>query len=356
MRSRSKSRSTYSILLVASLLTITLATTVTPVAAQESDWRTLETEHFVVEYQSGYEDDARQIGRMTERARTELLAEMPGDVAPTLDEPIHIRVYPGDQWQRSEYTLYWEDTDPVKIHVQSPSDADRVDQNWYEHGLAHEYANIILWDVGQDNGEYNHWQRNPSWYPEGLSEYYVYRTDTVQDQFPGRGVEQMNESIRSGDADFNTVAESNYHGGHLLSMYMIGEYGEGAVWQILRDERSFWSAVESHAGVAKAEFANGWYAWSAERIGGDYSAEQQQSQGETQEPVTESPGSRTGNEDTENIDSSDNNQARNANPQRTQPVQTKGVPLTPTVFFGIVGVTSVLSITVGYLFGRMKGS
>ena len=351
-RRRSVSRSTYSILLIASLLTAGLATTtIHPVTAEQTDWETLETDHFVIEYQSGYKDDAERIGHMTETARAELLAEMPGDVAPTLDEPIHIRVYPGDKWQRSEYTLFWKNTDPVRIHVQAPSDAERVGTDWYEGGLAHEFANIILWDDARDHADYNYWQRNPGWYPEGISEYYVHRTPTVSDQFPGRGVQQMNESIRSGEADFSVVSESQYYGGHLLAMYMIDAYGEDAIWQVLRDDRKFYDSVEAHFGVTQNEFEREWYTWADEHIGGNYSAEQQ-TQREAPDPATETVERHTKNEETAELRS--DRQARNTNPQYTQPAQTRGVALSPTVLFGLIGGFSALSGTVGYLVGRVR--
>ena len=161
----------------------------------------------------------------------------------------------------------------------------------------------------------------------------------------------MNESIRNGEADFSVVSESQYYGGHLLAMYMIDAYGEDVVWQVLRSEDSFYAAVETHAGVTKAEFVNGWYDWSARHIGGNYSAEQQ-TRGQTKEPATTADVA-----DAQNV-----NQDLTSNPQpelSTQPTrvdQTTGVTLPSTVLVLILGVTSGLSITVGYLVGRGRHS
>jgi hypothetical protein len=161
----------------------------------------------------------------------------------------------------------------------------------------------------------------------------------------------MNESIRSGEADFSVVSESQYYGGHLLAMYMIDAYGEDAIWQVLRDDRKFYDSVEAHFGVTQNEFEREWYTWADEHIGGNYSAEQQ-TQREAPDPATETAERRTVNEETAELRS--DRQARNTNPQYTQPAQTRGVALSPTVLFGLIGGFSALSGTVGYLVGRVR--
>jgi len=248
---------------------------VEPVAAtteDEEEWLEMETDTFVVEYKDGYEDDASKVGDVGENAYAELQETFPEHVSePSFEEPIHIRVYPGDMWSRSDYALNWKDTTPIRIHLKAPSDSE-ADDDWYEHGLAHELANMFLWNEAGQYDNYNYFQRNPSWFPEGLTEYYVYNTPTVEDQFPPGGVENLNQTIAAGEGDFSTIANEQYDGGHILAIYLIDEYGEDAVWSLLRNDASSWdNAVEAELGVTQTQLEKNWYRWAEEHIGGDYS-------------------------------------------------------------------------------------
>lgn len=245
---------------------------VTATTQDEEEWLEMETDTFVIEYKDGYEDDAAYVGDVSENAYAELQEAFPEHVSePSFEQPIHIRVYPGDEWSRSDYALSWRDTTPVRIHVQAPSDSEPGD-DWYEHGLAHELGNIFLWDEAGQYDNYNYYERNPSWFPEGLTEYYVYNTPTVEDQFPPSGVEELKETIAAGDGDFAAIASEQYDGGHILAMYLIDEYGEDAVWDLLRNDASSWGdAVEAELGVTEAGLERNWYRWAEEHIGGDYS-------------------------------------------------------------------------------------
>lgn len=239
-------------------------------ATTEDEWLEMETDTFVVEYKDGYEDDADYVGEVGENAYAELKETFPEYVS-DLSFQTHIRVYPGDMWDQPDHVLRWTDGTTIRIHVQAPSDSTE-DEDWYDHGLAHELGNQFLWDEAGQYDNYNYYQRNPSWFHQGLTEYYVYNTPTVEDQFPPWAVENLKETIEEGDGDFSTIADDMYHGGHILSMYLVDEYGEDAVWGLLRSEESSWGdAVEAELGVLQTELEGNWYRWAEENIGGDYS-------------------------------------------------------------------------------------
>ena len=267
-------RSTRVVVLLMIVVGATVAmAAVGPVIGSTDDgeaWLEMETETFVVEYKDGYEEDAAYVAEVSENAYTELLDTFPEHVS-ELSFQTHIRVYPGDMWDVDDYTLYWKDGDTIRIHVQAPSDSE-VDDAWYDHALAHELGNQFLWDEAGQYDNYDYYDRNPSWFHQGLTEYYVYNTPTVEDQFPPWAVEDLNETIAAGEGDFSTIADHMYHGGHIVSMYLVDEYGEDAVWDLLRNDASSWGdAVEAELGVTLTELEKNWYHWAEEHIGGDYS-------------------------------------------------------------------------------------
>jgi len=276
-------------------------------AAQDNDWETLETDNFVIEYQSGYEDDAQKIGRMGEQARTEILAEIPYDDPPTFDNPIHIRVYPEDQWNRDPYGQYWKtnrgSNRVVRIHVLAPSELEYADgddvPDEYEQSLWHEYMHIVHWDTGTDHSGYGHWDRNPLWFTEGLSEYYVFQSPSVKDSFPSYTIREANKSIRSDEADFDKITQYEYGGGHLLSMYMVDTYGEDAVWRVLKSSEDFWPAVQSEFGVNKTEFVDGWNKWSEHHVEENNTGQEKQTQSSTPDSESIDTGNESTSEETE---------------------------------------------------------
>lgn len=86
------------------------------------------------------------------------------------------------------------------------------------------------------------------------------------------GVEDWNETIADGDGEFEALADDVYHGGHVLSIYLVDEYGEDAVWNLLRNDADDWDeAVMAELGVTQTELERNWYHWAEEHIGGDYS-------------------------------------------------------------------------------------
>ena len=236
-----------------------------PTAGQDSFQQTT-TENFVIKYKQGYVEDAEKIGNITETAREELLQEVPSNANVTLPQRIQIYLHPNSEWDYGDYSLYWDSGDPVKIHMLTPSDSS-VDTDWYQHGIAHEYANIILWDYANDNSNHDYRDRNPIWFPEGVSEYLVYNTPSVSDQYPPHGFEQLNRTIRNGNGGFENISKDQYEGGHLLTLYLTDEYGEQVIWDILEsDANSFDTAVEQSVGISYENFKNNWSIWAEDNI------------------------------------------------------------------------------------------
>lgn len=254
------------------LTSVFAGTTVAEPDGENIQWNEYETENFVIQFEDGYKEDAEYIGEVSEDAYSELLNTMPSEYVQefSFNDKVHIRVYAGENWDRSQWSLYWENTEPPYIHVQAKSDSEPTER-WYEHGIAAEFGNIFIYQIAL-NENYSHWSRNPSWFNEGLTEYYVYRTPTVNDQFPPNEIQDFNETIKAGDGTFEDISEDRYNGGHLLSMYMIDEYGEGPVWGLVKnDADTFDEAAREELNVTMEQLREGWYRWAEQNIGGDYS-------------------------------------------------------------------------------------
>ncbi|MFB6185386.1 MAG: hypothetical protein ABEI86_00770, partial [Halobacteriaceae archaeon] len=130
----------------------------------------------------------------------------------------------------------------------------------------------IVWDVARDNTDYKFWSRNPGWFYEGLTEYYVYKTPSVADQFPAPELKKMNQTIREDRPNIQSVMDKRYHGGQILNMYLIDRYGEQAAWNIIRsDKKPFETAVSNTIGISYTEFKQNWYEWANKHVGSDYS-------------------------------------------------------------------------------------
>lgn len=245
----------------------------------DDDWNTYESDRYVVNYQDGYHDDAEHIASLAETARDQLQTELPAHVSDKdLDRPVQINLYTHNQWvdemNNSPYSLYWGTSsgEPVTIHTQTPSDSER-DDSWFEHGIAHEIGNQLIWNDIQPDTETDLFSDLPRWAYEGLTEYYVYQTPLVEDRHPHWQVEEYKDDIRSGSLTYDELTEDVYHGGHLLMMYMVDYYGEEATWDVIRyDDPSWQSAVTAELNVTgQQEFERNWYRWAEDEIGGDQS-------------------------------------------------------------------------------------
>lgn len=263
-----KLRGFLSIIIVLSVVSIGAM----PAVAATNNWQTHSTENFNIYYKSGYTEDAEKVGNMAETARKQLLQSVPENVSLSLSNKISIYVYSDESWEESPYSLNWRNTQPVKINLLAPSDSP-VNEGWYQHGIAAELGNIVVWDVASDNTDYRFWSRNPGWFYEGLTEFYVYKTPSVADQFPAPELKKLNQSIREDHPSIQKIMDNRYFGGQILNMYLIDEYGEQAAWDIIRsDEKSFEEALSKSIGISYTKFKQNWYNWANKHINANYSA------------------------------------------------------------------------------------
>ncbi|WP_158059017.1 hypothetical protein [Halorussus halophilus] len=249
------------------------STFVGPVAADPDGElpNSVSDDHFVVKYADGYEASAQETLNMLQDIRTELQAETPVDT--TIDEKIIVRIHPIDEWEDSRYSLHWH-TAPKRINLIAPSDwetVEYVDEYYIKKNLAHEYANIMLYEYVERHGDRYH-TRYPSWFGEGLSEYYAYHnvSEDIQRNYDP-GVEKFEQKVEDGAGYFSVLTQDQYAGGHLLMHYVMNEYGEEAVFEMLSSTGEFEEVVQSELGVSYEVFKKRWLLWAETNIGGDYS-------------------------------------------------------------------------------------
>lgn len=261
-----------------------LATTGTvradPIKGEPDDpgnWNEIETEHFMFHYPADgdYEGEAQRTADRTEQLYEELVDEVPDDESDYSFSPkIHVYMHAPSEWHGHATNLVWYDTDPIAINFAAPeSSGEGLDG--LSSGIAHEIANILLWDSANRYDDYNYYQRNPSWFGEGLSEYYVYSTPTIQsiesynETYDG---EQRLSEIREGRGTWEAMADNKYSGGYYLTTYLNDEYGEDTVWQILKDDSdTFEQAVEASLGDSYEEVKDGWDQWTEAELGDELS-------------------------------------------------------------------------------------
>lgn len=229
-------------------------------------------EHFVVKYADGYESSAETTLKHLREIRSQLQAATPADTA--IPGKITVRLHPIGEWEDGNYSLHWHN-DPNRIDLIAPSDwrtVEGVDEYYIRKNLAHEYANILLYEyVEAHDGDY--WSRYPSWFGEGLSEYYAYHNvsaDIRANYDPG--VSEFERKVKQGSGYFSVIAADRYSGGHLLMHYVLDEYGERKVFELLRsDAESFPDIVHSELNVSYDVFKKRWLLWAETNVGGDYS-------------------------------------------------------------------------------------
>lgn len=234
------------------------------------DWLTVSEGETTVYYKEEYQNDAETTLQYHRDAVSFGQETLPSDVA--VDLTVKLYCYPGEEWNRSEYTLFWRDYEPPEVYYQAPSDApDDIGERWYRSGIGHELYNIVLWNYAVEKTNYQYYQRNPSWFPEGLSEYITNRQPVVFEEHPDYGVQQIYEQIKKGDGWFGSVSQSKYHGGHVLCEFLIDEYGYQPLFDVLaNDTTSFSQAIEDELGITRWGLSLQWLTWASENIGGSY--------------------------------------------------------------------------------------
>lgn len=244
--------------------------------ADSADWQTLESEHFLVKYQSGYEADAQRTLQYMRFARNHTL-----DVFDTrLENKVEVYVHPWDEYSRSKWAVYTETRQAddrngldADVHLMAPSERPSPTQEerrqFFRHGMTHEYAQTHMYYAMLQNGE---WVSMPSWFNQGIPEYVaMYHTteDIREDQFAQ--TERVRDMIAQDSGYLMSISQSPYDSGPLVVKYVVEEHGWDAVMGILRtDHSNALLALESNLGVSVREFQNRWLVHASEEYGGDY--------------------------------------------------------------------------------------
>ena len=148
-------------------------------------------------------------------------------------------------------------------------------KRWHRTGLSHELYNIVLRTYHSNaDVEYRYYQRNPSWFAEGFSEYLANRQPTTIDGHPYAGLQARIEQIQKGDGYMSLLTEDRYDGGHLICEYLLDQ--EEIDYQtffdiIIYDSESWSEAIEEEFGMTHFEMSLGWLRWAEENYGSDYS-------------------------------------------------------------------------------------
>ncbi|WP_232686547.1 PGF-CTERM sorting domain-containing protein [Halobacterium zhouii] len=265
--------------LVALLVGATVATPVAAGANSQSDstnWQTLESEHFLIKYQSGYQADAERTLQYMRFARNHTL-----DVFDTrLENKVEVYVHPWDEYSRSKWAVYTETQQAddgngldADVHLMAPSERPSPTQEerrrFFRHGMTHEYAQTHMYYGMLQNGN---WVSMPSWLNQGIPEYVAmyHTTDDIQNsQF--EQTEVVREMITQDSGYLMSISQEPYKSGPLVVKYIVDEYGWDAVMGVLRTEHSnALLAFESNLGVSVREFQDRWLVHASEEYGGDY--------------------------------------------------------------------------------------
>lgn len=232
--------------------------------ASDEDWNTIEQDHLVVHYKNGYQNDAEQILQWYSDAEDYATEELPDEVETRIQSNLyaHAEGFNGS-------SLRWSGN-PIEVECLTPSEND-FGESWYRSGLGHEMFNIILWNHAGRYSRYSYFQRNPSWFAEGLSEYLTHRQPQLSNEPLPEGVREYYEVIKDGGGYFSYLAGDRYNGGHVIAEFLVDKYGYDRIFDVLRNDSDTWNAAVQHGfNVSQFELELVWLVWAEENIGGTY--------------------------------------------------------------------------------------
>lgn len=247
-----------------------------PTVFGESDeWLTIEDDHFIVKYQSGYVDDANKVLNYSAYARDVVVEKFPYE----LSRKLIVYVYK-EPTKYNSYTIRWGHTSAdymkMEIYILAPSEAIRqssyYDDLWHQANIIHEYVHVV---VGQDiytrTGKYMG-NYLPPWFNEGIASYIPYYCTMSQIyQKYSSNLERIGDSVRRGEGYLLCVTPDAYYGGPVLVKYMYETYGQEAVINIIEnDSPSFIHALTEELDITIREFENNWLLWACKEFGVDY--------------------------------------------------------------------------------------
>lgn len=229
------------------------------------DMNSLESEHFVVKYQS---EDAIYAGLVLDAAErfykpvTLRYQTAPRSKIPVIMYPTGSELNASFGWSASESAMgvYWAGT----IRILSPDawmfdkETSKVRDAFINSGpMAHELTHLMVDYATRGNC--------PRWLTEGLAQYEEYRLTGFRfDTLPPE-IEDFYR-LSSLDRDFDSMPDQSLAYFESLSAveYIIAEYGEGALDEILgslRQGLSIDRAMEEALNVDLTKFEYNWHLW-----------------------------------------------------------------------------------------------
>lgn len=240
------------------------------------EWKTLEDEHFIVKFLSGYGNDAKEILGYADFAREVVMAKFPHE----LSTKVTIYIYKGPTYVNNRY-LNWghmsSDYMKGEIHVLAPSGAIKqsscYDDLWHRKNVIHEYVHVVVGrDIYSKTGKYMG-NYLPPWFNEGIAEYFAIFCSTPEIlQKYDADLNDVRQMVKRGEGYLLFVAVNKNYGGAYIVKYMYETYGQEAVKDVIEsDAPSFAQALAKELNVTGRKFEDNWLKWACEEFDADYS-------------------------------------------------------------------------------------
>jgi hypothetical protein len=231
-------------------------------SAQE--WETMESEHFIIKYHPGYEDDAQKTLDCAIAVRERTLKMYPHELSAKVTIYVYssrddLRTKKGVSTALSEVG-YGDGTLEATIHILRPSweghwgGYEQLDDP-FRRVLNHEYVHVPFYnDLYSKERGYKH---APSWFSQGIAEY-------ISQNYLPSYEERVQKSVQQG----SFMIDEPYSWGLYIVEYMYATYGREKIVNLIRSDAStFEDALRKEPGVSPSEFENGWKTYLSEKFG-----------------------------------------------------------------------------------------
>ena len=259
------------------LFVMLTSTFILPVYSAEANWLKIENEHFIVYYQSGFEDDALKVLKYADFARQVLLDFIPYE----LNEKVKIYIYPAPSTTESGlYITYGHmsaDYMRKSIYLIAPSEASKhnplYDDAWHKKNIIHEYAHVITGSLIYEKQKRYMGDYLPMWFQEGLAEYaaiFLSNDPEIIEKYSSQ-LDEVKDLVRGGRGFFITVASDIYYGGAYLVYFLHDTYGKNLIMNLIaKPYPDFYTALEEETSKSIRELENEWLRWACTKFGVDF--------------------------------------------------------------------------------------
>lgn len=225
--------------------------TLTP---QPQQRQTLENEYFVINYPSGYEEDAKKAFDWAMWVRKRTMEKYPHDLG------FKVAIYLNESREEGKpIAVTHSGTTEAEIFILRPSWEGRWGgyeqlENPFRRVLNHEYVHAPFYkDLYTKRTGY---KDPPSWFAQGIAEY-------ISENYLPSYEKRVRESVRRGSF---TIAEP-YSWGIYIVEHMYAKYGQEKVIKLIRsDALTFEDALRKELGVSPSEFEDGWRTYLAKKF------------------------------------------------------------------------------------------